>query len=250
MFASINDCAIVNNADIKNTSGYSQMLKTVEEKDFTRVLPEEALQKALENLKKFCCQSNTLQEENCKGYKEKQGYPLSPFLYDHLIDVQLRRLDGIQELSYGIQGDPMGIQRRQFIENTLKAEVSPQAKEITEKYKTYWTSKNTINEQSTSEQISRFLREYNTTQTSLIDKYNTTCQIMANLYNSIANEKVLLGNSKNKNSAYSTCQNIVQRRIANEHTLVKAIIIKTSNETIHETYKTYTMKYFIQEKII
>ncbi len=250
MFASINDCGIVNNVDIQNTTGYKQILNTVQQQNFTSILPTEALQKALENLKKFCCQSSSIEDENCKGYKEKQGYPSSPFLYDHLIDIQLRRLDAIPKLIYGLDGDAIGSQWRKFITETTTAKVSVQADNIVQTYKKYRTTKNTIHEYSTPEDIKIFLQSYTSSQTTLIDKYLSTCDIMARIYNSIANEKIAIGNSQNSKSAYSKCQNIVQERIHEEYITTKSIINKTANETMHETYKTYTMKYFVQEKIM
>ena len=90
-----------------------------------------------------------------------------------------------------------------------------------------------------------FLQNYNTPDVSLVDKYNTICEIMKRAYNSIASEKILLDST-----AYNKCQKLIERRINNEYTYTKTIMIKTANETMNEVYKTYTMKYFVQEKIM
>ena len=81
-----------------------QGIITLHYKDFESVLPTEALGKALENLKKYCCQSNGTGDNTCTAYQgnQKQNYPQSPYLYDQLIDVSLRRLDAIPEFAYGL----------------------------------------------------------------------------------------------------------------------------------------------------
>ena len=246
MFAIDNDCWLVNNIqNVQETQSYKGMLDKANQQNFISALPPQALEKAFENLKKFCCQSSSIDDTNCKWYKQAQGYPLSPFLYDHLIDIWLRRLDGIAKFAYGLSGDETGTKRRTFITQAATGGVSPQSKGIADEYKNYRTTKNTINEDSTPSQIQMFLQNYNTPDVSLVDKYNTICEIMKRAYNSIASEKILIDST-----AYNKCQKLIERRINNEYTYTKTIMIKTANETMNEVYKTYTMKYFVQEKIM
>ncbi|MEI7562314.1 MAG: hypothetical protein WCJ39_00940 [bacterium] len=68
---------------------------------------------------------------------------------------------------------------------------------------------------------------------------------MKEAYNSITSQKVLIDDK-----AYTTCQTMINERINKEYEYTKTIMIKTSNETLDQTYKKYTMKYFIQEKVI
>lgn len=246
LFAIDNDCWLVNNLqEIQSTKAYKDMLSKSNQQNFIGVLPPEALAKAFENLKRFCCQSSSIDNTNCLWYKQAQGYPLSPFLYDHLIDIGLRRLDGVSKFAYGLSGDETGTRRRTFINQAATEQNSPQAKDIAQEYKTYWSTKIAINPESTTKQVQIFLQKYNTSEVSLIDKYNATCEIMKRIYNNIANEKILVDNK-----TYEKCQNIVEIRINNEYDYTKTILIKTSNESLHEIYKKYTTKYFIQEKIM
>ena len=154
-------------------------------------------------------------------------------------------MDGIAKFAYGLSGDETGTKRRTFITQAATGGVSPQSKGIADEYKNYRTTKNTINEDSTPSQIQMFLQNYNTPDVSLVDKYNTICEIMKRAYNSIASEKILIDST-----AYNKCQKLIERRINNEYTYTKTIMIKTANETMNEVYKTYTMKYFVQEKIM
>jgi hypothetical protein len=166
-------------------------------------------------------------------------------LYDHLIDISLRRLDALPEFAYGLSGDETGIKRRNFITQAATEKQSPQAKDIAAEYEKYRKTKTTINEQSKAGDIQSFLQKYNTSEVSLVDKYNTVCKIMKEAYNDIVKEKILIDDD-----TYNSCQTIVAKRINNEYIYTKTIMIKTANEGMHEVYTTYTMKYFVQEKIM
>jgi len=246
MFAIDNDCWLVNNLqDIQTSNAYQDMLNKPKQQNFTSALPAEALEKALNHLKNFCCQSSSISNNNCGGYKQAQWYPPSPYLYDHLIDISIRRLDALPEFAYGLAGDPTGVKRRSFISQAATGALSPQSQGIAQEYTAYRQTKKPINDKSSPLQIKIFLDKYNTSEVSLIDKYNAICKIMKEAYNSITSQKVLIDDK-----AYTTCQTMINERINKEYEYTKTIMIKTSNETLDQTYKKYTMKYFIQEKVI
>ncbi|MEI7562315.1 MAG: hypothetical protein WCJ39_00945 [bacterium] len=48
------------------------MLNKPKQQNFTSALPAEALEKALNHLKNFCCQSSSISNNNCGGYKQAQ----------------------------------------------------------------------------------------------------------------------------------------------------------------------------------
>ena len=98
-------------------------------------------------------------------------------------------------------------------------------------------------------QIKTFLQSYNTPTISLADKYYSICKVMEEAYYTIANEKIIIGDSQDPESAYSACQDIVNQRIQKEYVYTKSILLKTSNETLHTVHQKYTMTYFLQEKL-
>jgi len=51
----------------------------------------------------------------CDGFINAKNYPDSLYLYDHLLDVAMRRLDGNKDLAYDLDVDAGGKARREFI---------------------------------------------------------------------------------------------------------------------------------------
>ena len=56
----------------------------------------------------------------CTGFINAKNYPDSTYLYDQLLDVAMRRLDGNNNLAYKLDVDPTGKTRRDFITNAAQ----------------------------------------------------------------------------------------------------------------------------------
>lgn len=104
---------------------------------YQQFLPKEALQQALTNLKAYCCTKDICTSEEKQNLPKK--YPKSAYLFDHLLDVNMRRLDGIQGLAYGLTPDTAGKNWREYIQEVGEDTNGVQAQGIEEKYKTYWS---------------------------------------------------------------------------------------------------------------
>jgi hypothetical protein len=54
---------------------------------------------ALSHLKAYCCKSVVLTQEakkkSCEGISFPSFYPQSPYFFDHILDVRLRKVDAI-----------------------------------------------------------------------------------------------------------------------------------------------------------
>jgi hypothetical protein len=208
------------------------------------VIPPEALAKSFENLKKYCCQLNKIGSDFCKSFQNSTYYPESAYLFDHLIDVGFRRLDGRSDLAYGLVPDPTGKARRDFITKAAETTDGTTAKTIMDTYKTYRTKKITL-----PGDIVNFITNYNTLSVvSLEDKYMNLCEIMKDVYNKISEQKVVIGSYQN--SFYNKCQQLAEKRISDEYTYTKVLLSKKSNELLHSTTQAYIQKYFIQDKML
>jgi hypothetical protein len=71
---------------------------------YENILPKEAMAQAMLNLKSFCCDTEFFEDaDNITGcnsdskIKNDGIYPSSTYLYDHILDVSMRRLDAKQE---------------------------------------------------------------------------------------------------------------------------------------------------------
>lgn len=148
---------------------------------YDTILPSPAykatIEKALINLKAYCClQKNISCSDAEKAVLPKSNYPKSPYFFDHLFDITMRRLDGVQSLAYGLEPDPTGKARREYTDAVAKDPHGAQAKTIQETYKEY----RTLHPGTTKnlDTVARNFFEMNNQTLSLADKYSKVCPLM------------------------------------------------------------------------
>jgi len=136
-----NDCSILIDETNKTVTD-----KNIEEivntynPEYQNILPREAFKKALINLKAYCCTKEIKKSCSPSDIKNIQiPYPESAFLFDHLIDIAMRRLDGITGLAYNLSPDPTAIERRTKITEIANSANGIQARTIEAIYTGYWT---------------------------------------------------------------------------------------------------------------
>ena len=260
----LHDCDTIT-WDIKLFGDYSlngELLK------FSNVYPKEALEMAIKNLTSYCCKNVLNQQKGpldsrCKDtINLTDNYPESPYLFDHLIDVGLRRLDGIN--TYGLKPDDTGNTWRTFIRWAATNPDPTVPKTITGSYAKYWSLHTVyifkkihlkIENMSTGEiwTLATFLGEYNnqaTLSVSLADKYNNLCRIARNIYEKKPWEKVVIwGDKLSKGRSYYTdCQGMVANRINQEHTYIKWILINKAADMLQKNFEAIH-KQFVQDKL-
>lgn len=241
-----NDCSILVDEEKKMTIDENiEAIIASYKPEYENVLPKEAFKKALINLKSYCC-TREIKKSCSTGDMDKiqPHYPASVFLFDHLLDVAMRRLDGITGLAYNINPDPTGIQRRTEITEIANSVNGTPANTIEEIYIKYWTGH--INTTKNLTTIINAYKDNNIATLSLWDKYTTICKVVENIYNSIAN--------KNKTIIWANllngCKNTVKERIERETKYIRILMIQKSNQLFTEATKAYTKKYFVEEKLM
>jgi len=180
-------------------------------------------------------------DQYCKGYQDKQKFPNSEYLYDQLLDVQLRRLDGNPDLAYGVTVDPMGKERRDFINKAADTQDGTQAKTILDTYTTYRTRKDIYVDDRTTAQYQNAIEQYK--DSTLADKYFNMCNIISSTLQ--IGRKISVDDS-----VQAKCQALVNKRISDEASYTKLIMIKKSNELLHNSIQAYAQQYFVQDKIM
>lgn len=218
-------------------SGYPEAYKNV--------LPTEAFKKALINLKAHCCTKEIKKSCSADDIKNIQlPYPESAYLFDHLLDIAMRRLDGITWLAYNLSPDPTAIERRTKITEIANNANGMPAKTIEDIYIKYRTWH--IN---TTKNIETVIAAYknNTLETlSLGDKYSTMCEMINKIYASVANSnKTIIWIN-----FFNGCKTIVKERMKRETGYIKILMVQKSNQLFTETTKAYTKKHFVEEKLM
>ena len=208
---------------------------------YEKILPAKAFRQALVNLKSYCCQK--MIKKSCASadiQNIKKPFPESAFLFDHLIDVTMRRLDGITGLAYNLSADPTALERRTKMTEIATSPNGKQAKEIESLYTWY----RTIHGKYTQENVKN---QYNNTGVvSLGDKYNNLCNLMKEIY-----EKTYTNNKTTIWYAYMNwCENLVKDRVKRENGYTRILMVEKSNQLFTETTKAYTKKHFVEEKLL
>lgn len=224
-------------------------------KEYIEFLPRDAFKQALLNMKAYCCFQEIKKTcsrkttTNCCTQEEKDSfpkeYPESAFIFDHIVDITMRRLDGYAPLAYGIAPDPTAKERRELITKLSEAANGWTAKEIEDKYKIYRKPHN-----NTKESV---LNNYNTNveTVSLIDKYQNLCEITKWLYENLKiNDKTIIWGIQDPESYFNGCKNLVRQRVKRENGYVKILMVQKTGKMIDEVTKAYTKKHFVEEKLL
>ncbi len=216
------------------------------------MVPEAAFKQAITNLKAYCC--TKVDPGACTPEEKKsipENYPKSAFFFDQLLDVTMRRLDGVKSLAYNLEPDQAGKERRDYITQVANDPNPVQASTIESKYNEYrtWHQKNTKN----IDKVIELFSWGNLPATfSLRDRYNTVCMIMRKVYESIQSSGAVtsLWWEYEIGSFFKQCKNLITERINRETEYVKLLMIKKSTQTLDESTKAYTQKYFVEEKLM
>ncbi|MCX6822710.1 MAG: hypothetical protein NTX91_01780 [candidate division SR1 bacterium] len=241
------DCGLITNTgDISNSKAYQSFTQNFGGKNIEGVLPAEAISQALINLKLACCTSTSINKDAafCASFKNKKDYPNSIYLYDQLLDVSIRRLDGDSNLAYGLEPDPTGKAWKEFITTAAESKDGASAQAILERWNTDRSRSKILPDDVSPQGISDFILNYNLANTTLADKYYNVCTVIGNIY------KQMNGGVAVNTNTQKACQNLINKRIADENNYTQIIIIKKSNELLHNTLQAYTQKYFVQEKMM
>lgn len=245
-----NDCDIVG-------SDINWNFESLENWKYENILPQDAMKQAMLNLKWFCCEQNILQANTCESdwsLNPNWIYPSSAYLYDHILDVSMRRLDAKQEnengedLIYGLVPDSAWLDWRNFITDRANDKNWSIPLEISDKFKqTREAQWNSLKAWSSNTDMPRDTNTFeNYDQWRLVEKYLGVCETSMYLYLNFPWDK----NKTKLNSAYLNCEKITNIRIKKEIDYTKAILMQKWNKFLYNNIKSYLDIYFWQNKLV
>lgn len=247
-YAYANDCNIVAQETAQGTIQTFNQSLTI----YHKALPPEWFQRAIANLNAYCCKENKIQCDENKKNTLPKNFPQSDYLFDHIVDVMMRRLEGIPgPFVYDIEPDPMAKKRAETIKTIEETTNGLPASVIQQAYTGYRTidKKRTKNHENT-------LKNFNTIEPnilSLADKYENVCTIAKELYENIQVDnktKIILWNNMETNSYLKKCQNMVRERIQRKSAYTQILMVQKSTQFLDEATKSYTNKYFVENKLM
>jgi hypothetical protein len=175
-------------------------------------------------------------------------YAHSPYLYDHLIDVAWRALDGTQALQYpGATLNAKGKEWRTFINEAGNLGQGTQPRLILETFRNqriYSDSQTNLQECNTFQGIK--------TQMGLAEDYKAVCAL-----SQCISQSILEGNGGIPNLSAGrkvnpeivglrACQTLANQRFHQEVQLVKAQMMQTSSRMLKTVSNTYLNEYLTQ----
>ena len=259
-YTSANDCNFV-----MNTTDWN--FASLENWNHDNILPKAAISQAMINLKSFCCDPSAFEsnaaEVKCTTDSEinQEGlYPSSAYLYDHILDVSMRRLDAKVEndnwadLIYGLAPDETWKTWRDFItkqanskDGSIPLLISTKFKENRESWinsLVSWTSNKGKNN------MPWWNKEFeNYKERNLADKYKWVCETSIYLYLSLPVDSSDLNLTK-LYTAYKRCEEISNERVKKEFNYTKSVLMQKWNKLLYNNIKSYLDTYFSQNKLV
>lgn len=224
--------------------------------NFNNILPKEAFEKSAENLQKFCCSQESLKEwlNYCEWQITNQAFPSSSYLFDHILDVSIRRLDAktVNEngnnLIYNLQPDEKWKNWRDFITehgNSYKWSVPLN---IVNKFKENWELKTNLPLRWNADYAVPWSEKTfeNYSERTLWEKYKWICETSVYIYVN----KVKDADKKKLYNAYLNCKSMVDKRIKDEFDYTNTILMQKWNKLLQLNIKTYLDNYFSQNKMV
>ena len=214
---------------------------------YTSIYPQELITVAQNNLKQYCCTYKkpyltVEQSEQCKD-KIADYYVDSPRLYDHLIDVGMRYLDGDETLQYTQAPlDTKGKERRKWVTEYGNTPTGRIPLELTNKYTEYRGTMiedfDIVDSSKPCEDRKDIFLGYNKNRDtlSLAKKYFVLCELNSCMVNG------------QKNNRISACQSLVTERIIGERNYVQWLLLHQGTLALATNFEAYALWYINHDK--
>lgn len=205
---------------------------------YTSLYPEKLIEIAQQHLTAYCCTSKKeyLNTTTICENITSDSYVDSPRLYDHLIDLGMRYLDGDSDLQYSQAPlDTKGKERRNFVNEYGNNPTGWIPLELQNKYTQYRGTMvedfDIIESWKSCEQRAKVFSEYNQNRNniSLAKKYFVICELSSCMVNG------------EKNNRISACQSLVTERITGERNYVQWLLLHQGTLALATNFEAYAL---------
>lgn len=212
---------------------------------YTAIYPEQLIKTAQQHLIAYCCANKKEYIDNQNICKDTTSdtYVDSPRLYDHLIDLGMRYLDGDSNLQYPQAPlDKQGEERRKWVTEYGDKPTGWIPLELQTKYTQYrWTmieDFDIIDSTKDCEKRDVKFAEYNKNRDtlSLAKKYFVLCELNSCMVDSTKNNRI------------SACQSLVTERIIGERNYVQWLLLHQSTLALATNFEAYALWYINHDK--
>ncbi len=205
------------------------VLKKLTESNDYNILNKQEIELAYQHLKNYCCDLDVLKDSECSD--KWDNYASSPMLFDHLIDIWFRKLDGDSSVSY--------------------TKLDPDWKERFEQKKEIFLQKEWKIPEIIFQKFSSFWKDpSNPSQNGkLLQKYYDLCNDIEKIYT-----RVPLSLSSDFAKEYLNselaCRKLVSQRYRKEVDLISTIMIKQGKNRLIHNMKKYAKDDFSEDLLM
>ena len=273
----VGDCALAIGKYWEN--GSFTLVESLRKDDLvlhSNIIDKDSLNVAFLNLKKNCCQylnaknleGHTFYEQHTNSCEEDKTYfntnvPRSYYLFDHIFDVMMRRLNGeVEEIYPEVSLDEKGQERRERINEIAEDIEGEVPATIERKYKEYRTIDNKNSLHGIAEDASPGSFDYVNAMTAgenleilnryeertLGERYDNLCNVAGYVYfvfNTVNENMIAITETKSMLLGSNVCSKATNSRIEAENHYIENMIVLKSNELLIrnvESYITYLDK--------
>ncbi len=241
-----NDCELLKIDSLSTENPYFDKI--------SQIYPKQDIQVAIDHLVYFCCENwyakNSKycpkQDEKWKFLTQKL-YAQSPYLYDQILDIGMRRLDGDANTQYQEAWlDIFWAKRRKWIRNAsmLTNGIAPIS--VTKKYKEFrkpWIKDDDAFPSSDIDTISQKWSKY-----WLKNRYFAMCYV-ADYVEAVINPKISYNSDIKLQKQTKKCFWLVQEIIEQEFYYMKRVMIQQWAKLVSHNMNTYTDDYFTRWRL-
>lgn len=237
------DCSFLWNV---NPELYAQsVVKSIEddEKPALKIFENKDMSVALSHMKQYCCSQKLLAEDSCSWVERAHPYyPESPYIFDHLMYVWMKKMDGIQQdcdvlwmscetREYDV--DP--VERRQFITEVAQNTkwfapwyLLAKFKEARWDETSYWDSE----------------------KPTMFKAFDRMCQDAVSIRYAVnVPQNVIKDWNQSGSSLAALCRQVTAERYTQEATYVRTLQIEKWTKFLVDNLKAYLNEYFINKRM-
>lgn len=235
------DCSLARFAD------QSEILTKIAS-PYDALFSSDDLQVAVEHLRAACCAQKAIpgDEFDCKNTVDL--YANSFYLYDHLIDIGLRKLDGDTELLYPwLEVDPMGWEWREKIDELANSEDGTMPLEFQTRFAQTWWVAQGIDYPDDQSMCQTMMWQVVDPEVGLSQRYYVMCGIAT----CISKDELWWARDSQSASsdAFNLCTQEVNDRISQEYEYVEALLLKKWAQLLSDSLNGYLHTYFVTNRL-
>lgn len=204
------------------------------------IFTDEDLKTILWHHQQYCCQTNT-NEKTCEWKLDgKHYFPESPYLIDHIINIGMRKFNGIQEHCDVLwiscttrDGKVLLKEWREESQKLAEETDGVPPSQLYELFKKYRWDVTTFAEQNSSNQIA--------------NAYYTMCYEAVQIRKSLKSNQ---GDGINQEDAWiQWCHQLVQKRYQEESAYVQSLMVDKWVQYLYENMRSYLQTYFVDTRM-